>query len=81
MARFLDALDAQPKGRSKSDLQRAVRLNYDLFRDYLGMLEERTLVERLGTGRNERIRLTPAGQDARSRMLDWVARVLGGWPQ
>lgn len=81
LARFLDALHDLPDGRTKSDLQRAVRVNYDLFRDYMALLDERALVARSGSGRSERIRITPAGLDARRRMLDWVANVLGGWPR
>ena len=80
VARFLDALHDVPDGRTKSDLQRAVRVNYDLFRDYLALLEERALVSRMGTGRAERIRMTKAGAEARERMLEWVGNVLGGWP-
>lgn len=80
IARFLDALDAQPDGRSKSDLQRAARVNYDIFRSYLDVLTERGLAERRGTGRKESIHITDDGQEARRRLLRWVNDVLGGWP-
>lgn len=80
MARFLDALHDQPGGRTKSDLQRAVRVNYDIFRDYLAVLETRALVRRMGTGRQESVHITAAGREARLRLLKWVEDVLGGWP-
>jgi predicted transcriptional regulator len=80
MARFLDALHAQPDGRTKGDLQRAVRVNYDIFRDYLAVLETRGLARRTGTGRKEAIHMTDAGREARLRLLQWVEDVLGGWP-
>lgn len=80
IARFLDALDAEPQGRSKSDLQRAVRVNYDIFRSYLDVLTERGLAVRKGTGRKERVEITTEGQAARARLLRWVEDVLGGWP-
>lgn len=80
MARFLDVLWAQPNGRSKSDLQRAARVNYDIFRDYLDILTERGLAVRQGKGRSEKVFLTEAGQEARRRLLRWVEDVLGGWP-
>jgi predicted transcriptional regulator len=71
VARFLDALAAGP--RSRSALQRAVGLNYDIFRRYLGLLVERGQVEVV----DEEVRLTPMGIRLRAELLEWLRRLFG----
>ncbi len=81
LARFLDALyhepGTAPPARSKSSLQRACRVNYDLFRRYLAFCEKQGFVcVAAGEGADE-VRLTPAGHDAHQRLVGWIHDLLG----
>lgn len=81
LARFLEALWAPPGHpgvvRSKASLQRACRVNYDLFRRYLAFCVERGLVVVVeGTGADE-VRLTPEGRAAHARLVGWIRDLLG----
>ncbi len=78
LARFLDALHGRPGGLSRSALQRATRVNYDIFRAYLDLLDGRGLAASDDQGN---VALTPAGAAARERLLDWIEDVLGGLPR
>lgn len=83
LARFLDALwhepGTPPVRRSKSSLQRAARVNYDLFRRYLGFVERQGFVEVEPGERSDQVRLTQAGRDAHARLLGWMRDLLGDW--
>ncbi len=82
LARFLDRLwrpDGYPPVEfSRAKLQMAVRLNYDLFRRYLGFLVERGFVE---VGPNERgdevVRLSQDGREAHARLVGWIRDAIG----
>ncbi len=78
LARFLDALHAHPGGISRSALQRAARVNYDIFRAYVELMEARGLA---AAGDGGHVELTPAGAAARERLLDWIEDILGGLPR
>lgn len=81
LARFLEALWAPPGHpavvRSKASLQRACRVNYDLFRRYLAFCVERgfvVVVEKTGA---DEVRLTPEGHAAHGRLVGWIRDLLG----
>lgn len=78
MARFLQRLAASDVGFTRSRLQAAVRLNYDLFRGYLALLEEKGLAEVVedASGRDV-IRATEAGRTAHAALEEWMRGVLG----
>lgn len=88
VARFLDRLREKDKPWSRSRLQHAVRLNYDLFRSYLMLLEEKGFVEEVpedgAEGRNTEsprkrteIRLTAEGHAAHDRLVAWIRDIFG----
>lgn len=62
---------------TRSQLQRAVRLNYDLFRKYLDVLLERGLVA-LDGGKKEAFVITAKGQKVRAELVSWLADLFGG---
>lgn len=72
VARFLDALHEGP--RSRSDLQAAAGVNYDIFRRYLAFLGERGYVA-LG---DQTVTLTAAGLRVRTELRAWLAEFLQG---
>ena len=78
LARFLDRL-AEPRTWTKTQLQLAVRLNYDLFRRYLELLEAKGYVRRETDGDGvERIVALSTVAEARKRLRDaldeWLRR-------
>lgn len=77
VARFLDRLAQPGAGYTRSRLQAAVRLNYDLFRSYLRWLEEKGFVRTVKDYERELIVATPAGLEAHERLVQWIKRVLG----
>lgn len=83
LARFLDALwhepGAPPVRRSKSSLQRATRVNYDLFKRYLSFVEKQGFVEVTQGDRSDEVVLTDAGREAHQRLLGWMRDLLGDW--
>lgn len=77
IARFLDRLADPGTTWTRSSLQPAVRLNYDLYRSYLTFLEEKGWIEWTETARSPEVRLTEQGQEARRRLLSWLEDVFG----
>jgi predicted transcriptional regulator len=78
LARFLDRMGAPGAGSfSRSKLQRAVGLNYDLFRKYLDILLERNLIERT-QGKTEAFKISQEGQRIRAELLAWLSNLFGG---
>ncbi len=75
MARFLSALArADTPAWTRSRLQAAVRLNYDLFRNYLALV----VAKGWATESDEGIRITQAGREANAQLLAWLARGFDG---
>ncbi|HEX2021378.1 MAG TPA: hypothetical protein VHH36_01590 [Candidatus Thermoplasmatota archaeon] len=80
VARFLDRLAEPGAAYTRSRLQLAVRLNYDLFRSYLALLQRRGLVEVVEVGGREVVRATPAGVEADRELGAWIRRMLDEGP-
>lgn len=78
VGRFLHRLRYDEDTHTRSSLQMAVRLNYDLFRSYLNWLQDEGFVEVVPqeTGSDE-VHLTPAGADAHDRIVEWIRDVVG----
>jgi predicted transcriptional regulator len=76
VARFLDRLAQPGASYTRSKLQLAVRLNYDLFRWYLAFLEAKGFVEVAPEDGRDVVRLTAAGRAADRELGDWVRRLL-----
>ena len=80
LARFLDRMaEGGPKPFSRSRLQRAVGLNYDLFRKYMAILVERGWVDRReGPAATEEYVLSAEGHRVRRELAAWLATLFGG---
>lgn len=79
VARFLDALARPGPAPSRTQLQLAVGVNYDILRRYVEFLERKGYAT-LGPnepGKVETVRLTPAGLAVRTELAQWMARFLG----
>jgi predicted transcriptional regulator len=74
VARFLDHLAA--RSHTRSTLQAAVGVNYDIFRRYLEFLAARGLVAIQPREGSDGVRLTPQGHEVRSDLLGIIARFL-----
>lgn len=78
VARFLDRLHAAPEGFPRTRLQAAVRLNYDLYRRYLGLLTHKRWAQVAPDKEGvERVHLTPEGRAAHARLVGWLRDALG----
>ncbi len=78
VARFLDQLREPDTTYTRSQLQMAVRLNWDLFKRYLHFLEGRGfLVVRPNPDGQEIVRLTKEGRDAHDQLVTWIRDVVG----
>ncbi|MEA3190201.1 MAG: hypothetical protein QOD77_783 [Thermoplasmata archaeon] len=73
VARLLGALARPGTTWSRSRLQAATRLNYDLFRRYLAMAIEKGWAIEDESG----IRVTPAGEKAWTDLGAWLQRWFG----
>ena len=79
LARFLDRMAQPGVGPfTKSKLQRAVGLNYDLFRKYLAVLLERGWVTALGKDARETFVLSEDGRRIRKELAAWLATLFDG---
>lgn len=79
LARFLQRLWRPDVTLTRSALQRAVGLNYDLFRKYLAFLESRGLVSVVkdAEGRDV-VRLTKEGLRLHDDLTRWLTSLFGG---
>lgn len=79
LARFLDRMAEPGVGPlTKSKLQRAVGLNYDLFRKYLAILLERGWITASGQDSKEIFLLSHDGHRVRKELAAWLATLFGG---
>lgn len=72
VARFLDRLAQQ--AWTKSALQRACGVNYDIFRRYLELLQAKGFV----AVKANRITMTPAGADMRMQLRTLLTEFIAG---
>lgn len=74
IARFLHRLEDGPVPRGR--LQLMVRLNYDIFRRYLDLLEQRGHIESKDVDGSSCLAVTDAGRQAHARLRkalhDWL---------
>jgi len=76
VARFLERL-AEPGPWTRSRLQRAVGVNYDVFRRYLDLLVAKGHVQGLDKDGKEEFVLTVSGQKLRSDFVEWTRQMFG----
>jgi predicted transcriptional regulator len=79
IARFLDRLRRPDVVLTRSKLQVAVRVNYDLFRSYMVLLEQKGFIRMDHDPKEGKdvVRLTQAGRDAHAQLVGWIERTLG----
>lgn len=82
VVRFLDALAQPDATMSRSQLQAAVGVNYDILRRYLAFLEARGLavVRETGERGGDTIALTREGRGIRDELRAWIGRLVGDGP-
>lgn len=78
VARFLDRLRYEEATHTRSSLQMAVRLNYDLFTSYLAFLEDEGFVRLAPQQKgSDEVHLTQEGLEAHRRIVTWIREVIG----
>lgn len=72
MARFLERLWRDQRPHRKTDLQLAVRLNYNVYRKYLDWMAEKGLITV-----DEIVAITPKGLDTYHSLVTWIKDTVG----
>ena len=81
VARMLERLWREEEGMLRTRLQTAAGVNYDVFRKYLAWLSDRSLIEMRDTDDgHEKILLTPRGQEAYLKLVQWINEVIHDRP-
>ena len=72
VARFLDRLCRDPRPQRRTDLQLAVRLNYNIYKRYLEWMERKGLILVGDT-----IQITPKGIETYGTLVTWIKDAVG----
>ena len=81
VARMLERLWREEEGMLKTRLQVAAGVNYDVFRRYLAWMSDRALIEVSGADDgHEKVVLTPKGQEAYRKLVQWINEVIHDRP-
>ena len=72
VARFLERLWRDERQHRKTDLQLAVRLNYNVYRKYLDWMQEKGLIT-VG----ETVAITPKGLETYRSLVTWIKDTVG----
>lgn len=72
MARFLERLWRDPRPHRKTDLQLAVRLNYNVYKKYLDWMERKGLIVV-----DETVSITPKGLETYKTLVAWIKDTVG----
>ena len=78
VARFLEALWREEGRRKRTELQAAVRLNYDVYRKYLAWLVDKDLVRVAPDAEGvDQVAITPRGLEAYHQLVAWIKDTVG----
>ena len=72
VARFLERLWRDERPHRKTDLQLAVRLNYNVYKKYLDWMEQKGLIVV-----DETVRITPKGLETYKTLVAWIKETVG----
>lgn len=72
VARFLDRLSRQQGSHRRTDLQLAVRLNYNVYKRYLEWMERKGLIVV-----TETVQITPKGIETYRTLVTWIKDAVG----
>lgn len=72
VARFLERLWRDGRPHRKTDLQLAVRLNYNVYKKYLDWMEQKGLIV-VG----ETVAITPKGLETYRTLVAWIKDTVG----
>ena len=72
VARFLERLWRDPRPHRKTDLQLAVRLNYNVYKKYLDWMEQKGLIVV-----EESVTITPKGLETYKTLVAWIKDTVG----
>ena len=72
VARFLERLWRDPRPHRKTDLQLAVRLNYNVYKKYLDWMEQKGLIVVGDT-----VSITPKGLETYKTLVEWIKNTVG----
>lgn len=77
VSRFLERLWRDGRPRRKTELQLAVRLNYNVYKKYLDWLEAKGLIEVIAGKDGEVIGITQKGLETYRTLVAWIKETVG----
>lgn len=77
MARFLERLWRDGRPHRRTDLQFAVRLNYNVYRKYLDWMVAKGFVTVTPSEDGDRVAITPKGLETYHRLVVWIKETMG----
>ncbi len=81
VARMLERLWREEQPMLKTRLQVASKVNYDVFKRYASWMDGRGLIRvENSTDGHDRISLTPKGEEAYKKLVQWINEVIHDRP-
>ena len=77
ISRFLEILWERKKSYKKTQLQMAVKLNYNVYMKYFDWLLEKELIIISDEGGNQFIRITSKGVEVYDTIVLWIKETIG----
>lgn len=77
VSRFLERLWRDGRPRRKTELQLAVRLNYNVYKKYLDWLEQKGLIEVVSDSEGDSIGITQKGLETYRTLVAWIKETVG----
>ncbi len=77
VSRFLETLWLGHKNYKKTNLQMAVKLNYDVYMKYLGWLEGKGLIATYMEDGHQYVKITAEGAKVFNTIVMWIKETIG----
>ena len=77
ISRFLETLWLGHKNYKKTNLQMAVKLNYDVYMKYLSWLEEKGLITISLENEHHYVKITTKGVEVYNTVVKWMKETIG----
>jgi predicted transcriptional regulator len=77
ISRFLEALWLKHKNYKKTNLQMAVKLNYDVYMKYVSWLEEKGLITTYMENEHQYVKITTKGVEVYNTVVKWMKETIG----
>jgi len=77
VSRFLEALWMRQKNYKKTNLQMAVKLNYDVYLKYFNWLDKKGLIMTYTEDEHQYVKITAKGVKVYDTIVVWIKEIIG----